>query len=790
MDVLHLFASIRVGSSGGADALHKPLLLLLALSRCKKRELRLATFSFYDKGLCNLFEGFYREGLLTKNTHYPFGKLENDALWEIEGSAQLKRTSVGHLHKSELIAKNVRAGFVEPIYSALCNDCCLLNQVVTLLLDRFFQPVQHFQLRQILGFVDKPQDVPEKSAGKDGHEIPIGEFQEKPSTQRKAKRSDAMKENPFIAYLNSLHNVGAAGANALAESQALNRYFAELYEPFPIIDDILKALREQRDCVVILTGHAGDGKSTVALDIFKKLKGLPESDPLPKALEEREYIENALGGSGAVTLVKDMSELGADRRLQWIEDAFQQSGSWLIVSNTGPLLNSLSEFAERAQVIGDFESKMLQQLNRPYIEGRIDEHRLEEFPKDLVIINMTRLDNVTRGARVLKRIVEHSAWADCHGCMIRDACPLVLNHQALAATSGVAEERVRWIYRRLTAYEQRLTLRQMVAHLAYSLTGGMSCQAAQQSVNASTAQGADRGTDGLESIIFSEAFFGYSKGEPAQKASALRAVELVRREVFGGPIGADFARHLGQGQGNTWSILPTALAPLSKRWSARAREAAGVRWRFAQRRMFYLFGRVATGNEEQSEIFLDEFVQSPRLRDFDRWSLDLALSLSRIEQKRLRNACLRVLLETYSGFSAGQFRSDQNRLYLTLRRPDRAVVQPTQLVMATFYFDDFDIRYDTAQRLPQLVYTRGDVRLALTLPLLDYIERRQRGDLGGDLAAIHLAQLEWFRAELSRVSSMQQAQSELALLRANIDGQVHVHRYMMDANCERLEIDK
>jgi hypothetical protein len=206
--------------------------------------------------------------------------------------------------------------------------------------------------------------------------------------------------------------------------------------------------------------------------------------------------------------------------------------------------------------------------------------------------------------------------------------------------------------------------------------------------------------------------------------------------------------------------------------------------------MFYLFGRAAAGKDEQSEIFLDEFVQSPRLRDFDRWSLDLALSLSRIEQKRLRNACLRVLLETYSGFSAGQFRSDQNRLYLTLRRPDRAVVQPTQLVMATFYFDDFDIRYDAARRVPLLVFTRSDVKLPLTLPLLDYIERRHRGDLGGDLAAIHLAQLEWFRAELSRVSSMQQAQNELGLLRANIDGQVHVHRYMMDAKCERLEIDK
>ncbi|UYM16282.1 hypothetical protein [Endozoicomonas euniceicola] len=44
-----------------------------------------------------------------------------------------------------------------------------------------------------------------------------------------------MSHNTYVSYLNSLHNLGAGGANALAESQALNEYFAELYEPFPIV---------------------------------------------------------------------------------------------------------------------------------------------------------------------------------------------------------------------------------------------------------------------------------------------------------------------------------------------------------------------------------------------------------------------------------------------------------------------------------------------------------------------------------------------------------------------------
>lgn len=599
-----------------------------------------------------------------------------------------------------------------------------------------------------------------------------------------------MMQNSFIAYLNSLHNVGASGANALAESQALNAYFAELYEPFPVVDDVLSALRGSRDRVVVLTGHAGDGKSTVALDILKRLRGLIQDQPLDKALEERESVQDSTRSDHVVQIVKDMSELSAERRLQWLREAFDSPGSWLIVSNTGPLLNSLKEFADERQALGDIEGRILEQLNRPYADGNIDDHVLSEFPKDLVIVNMTRLDNVSLGARLLTRLVAHSGWSQCEGCDIVQVCPLQLNQRTLAAAAEQAEERVRWLYRRLTAYEQRLTLRQMVAHLAFALTGGITCEAAKDLVAAATTEGLDRGTGGLEQILFSEGLFGYQKGEPSVQAGALRAVELVRRSVFGGPVGVNFERQLTQGMGSNWAQLPETLAPLARLWASRAREAAGVRWRFAQRRMLYVFGQPIAEAVQTAETYYDTFLQSPRLRDFDRWTHDRALSLSLIEKKRLRYACLQVLLETFSGFSSGQFRSDQERLYLTLRRPDRAVVQPTQLVVATLSFDAFSLSYDVDGRLPKLVFNDGTAYLLLTLPLLDYIERRHSGDLGNELAQIHLAQLESFCAELLQGNTQQQDRGEIKLLRAGIDGQVHIHRYLLDSSSQTLEIDR
>lgn len=328
-------------------------------------------------------------------------------------------------------------------------------------------------------------------------------------------------QNEFIAYLNSLHNLRASGANALAESQALSPYFGELYEPFPLIKRLVEALTDKVKRVVVLTGHAGDGKSTVALDVLKKLRDLPATAPFDGPLGEREDIS---GPDGPITIVKDMSELSAERRQEWLDQAFSGPGSWLIVSNTGPLLHSLADYAKEAGFDQDIESQILERLEQSLGDGPLDRHSLDGFDKDLVILNLTRWDNVALGAKILTNLVEHFAWRQCAGCSAEPACPLQLNRKALHNAGPVAEERVRWIYQRLSAYEQRLTLRQIVAQLAFGLTGGMSCAEAQQQVSASTAEGPDRGSAGLGRILFSEGFFGYRDGKPWPQAEGLHAV--------------------------------------------------------------------------------------------------------------------------------------------------------------------------------------------------------------------------------------------------------------------------
>ena len=160
------------------------------------------------------------------------------------------------------------------------------------------------------------------------------------------------------------------------------------------------------------------------------------------------------------------------------------------------------------------------------------------------------------------------------------------------------------------------------------------------------------------------------------------------------------------------------------------------------------------------------------------------------KKRQLLKRCLQTLLEVYSGFCSGQFQEGElDWLYLTLRRADQSVIQPTQLVVAKLSNGDFRLSYDSSQRLPVMLYrnSEGEAKLPLTLPLLDYIHDRAIGNLGNELAPIHLSQLEWFKAELLKLNEHKLFEDEVVgLLRSGIDGEVKLHRYVV--NEKELEI--
>lgn len=579
-----------------------------------------------------------------------------------------------------------------------------------------------------------------------------------------------MATNNFISYLNSLHNLGAGGANALAESQAVNPYFIELYEPFLIVKPLIEVLRSSGK-VIILTGHAGDGKSTVALDIFKHLQRLDPLAPLKVPLREVESLDQP-----AISIVKDMSELSLAKRREILTDAFEkeQGRSWLIISNTGPLLQSLTDYQNDK---ADIKSNILKILSKSINANNLDisDFTLEGFSKSLVILNLTQLDNVDLGSKVLKKMIQHSAWEKCHDCSAMSQCPIVQNRSALAAADNVPTERVRWIYQRLNAYERRLTLRQIVAHLALSMTGGLGCEKARQLLPDQSIT--DQNLT-LAYTLFSETFFGYKQGAIWPEAQRLYAIELLNRENFGAPAGVEYERVIASDRGMGWAELPVELDSMDQQWRKQSSGNVSIALRYAIRRMNYIFGRVCTGREEHARQFLNHFLISEMLIDYDIWQQQKKLMLSPKEARALEKACLTVLMEAFSGFSAGQF-TTHDCIYLTLRRADKSIIQPTQIVIKILPFRDFSFTYDNHRNSPILTYLPGGATLPLSLPLLDYIKQRSLGEIGSALSPIYQTQLDTFHGALVREGKSTSYEDEINLLQTGVDGQLSLRKFFL-----------
>ena len=766
--------------ANGLPAPHKPLLLLYALGRLSETAERLIPFSEVDSALRGLLARFAADASDRMNTHYPFGRLETDGFWEVEQSGTLKRTSAGHLLRTELLEKHIGAGFKERVFQELRRDPALVLRIANGLARRYLPDYESDEVLAAVGLanaelVAMKEEAPGASSAPPTVDSLIEFF------HSNAVRDVDFASNSFIGYLNSLHSLGADGSNALAESQAMSTYFSELYEPFPVVEALKRRLTDGEERVVILTGHAGDGKSTVALDVFKALKGLPASAPLAVPLREREDVAT---DSGQVTVVKDMSELSGDQRRAWLGQAFTGAGSWLIISNTGPLLNSLIDYAEDqlpTDTNTDMESRILEELDGPISDDVLEDAGLTDFEKPLQILNLTRLDNVALGARLLAKLVRHTGWQGCEGCDIQAACPLSLNRRALLEHLDSTEERVRWLYRRINDYEQRLTLRQILAHLAYGITGGMGCAQARAEVKKATGSGSERGTSGLRKILFSERFFGCQDGRPDPDADAFKAIRLLRRADIGGPVAVDVERSFVDDPGGGWAELPGALDYVAAHWSRRAKESQGWPARAALRRQALIFGRRKAEHSRRGQAFTDAMLRSESVRDLDLWQQSRGLTLGRAERNRFRNRSLNVLLEAFSGFAAEQFVGDRDKLHLTLRRPDRAIVQATQLVTASFDFREFHLEYNQQVGLPCLVHRPSRISLDLPLPLLDYIEQRSVGKLSSSLAPIHQSQLDQLQGKLSAFYADRIDDSdEVTMLRAGIDGSIEKIKYYVD----------
>ncbi|MFO8088449.1 MAG: protein kinase [Desulfatiglandaceae bacterium] len=586
-------------------------------------------------------------------------------------------------------------------------------------------------------------------------------------------RENAFKTaGDFLDYLNQLHNTTADNRNALAEAQARSRFFGSIHVAWPVTDLVWEKLTGTDGGNIILTGHAGDGKSTICLEIFKRLERKDMSEPLESGLGNHE--EKQINGY-KIHLIKDLSELPDEKAARALNRAAQGDGRWLIISNTGRLLEVLEALAP---AYGLTEIKIGNSLL-----GLLREKEPTKF-KDLgvpfVLINLSQLDNLQIARELFHRLVDNENWGGCRSCDIYAYCPVQMNLKAIRESYEITSERIALIYRLLYEYGKRLTLRQVSAHLAYSLTGGLDCGRIREIAESPK-------PPPVNAYLFYNRFFGFHGASIDEKAQRLKAIQCLMPIEMGARPFLSLDRVLWTFEEGPTPELPDTLKPVFEslrgmRLSGYGSEAVGARFRQEFRRLFFVFGAFANAGSEKD--FVGGFTGSLMLVETESWQCS-PTKLTPTRREELKQKVLHVLLEQYTGFYIPETRRG-NELFITLNRRNEALRQSVQILLAEIAFSNFELVleeiYQTfrPQRYHLVLRDRysPEIHLTLDLPFLDFVLLRSEGELGQRLNLGYLDRLEWFKNLLTaRLPS--ESHEEMRLIQLNHDGKLEQFRVML-----------
>ncbi len=583
--------------------------------------------------------------------------------------------------------------------------------------------------------------------------------------------------NPFVAYLNSLQGTDANNKGSLAEAQARNPLFKELRVHHPLADEILAELKADNGGSVILTGHAGDGKSTLALEVIRALRGLDPDDPLKDGLKKREDIPC---DGRMVTVVKDLSECKDAERERLIEDLFRPDSTnrFLIVSNTGPILSLFRDNLDRTgENVATVEDRLLDAM---------DSDKRREFvfgPLSFAVHNLARKDNLGLGMEMLERMVRSPQWDQCGECPASGRCPLLSNRNLLERHFALASRRIRLLYFRAYAYGERLTMRQMSAHFSFLLTGGATCREMSARVESGSEIHPERHS-------FVNLFWGDDgEKEIPQAIRQLHAVSVMLSQGFNAAFSPREERQFWNFGGEApLAATDKGLGDLEaklrggKKSALPGRDAALARRQY--RRFVFFLGSPPSEAADGFRSFLSAFLNSPRLLDVREWQDDPGS----FKAKNLLVPIYCVLQEEFSGMRPPDGTNKTGPLFITLNRRGTEVRQSVQLVLSKFDFlDHFEIRLVSG--VPSLcgVGKLDGVRLDLPLPFLDYLTARNKGELGRGLQRSYRDRIEDLKARILATIKMGDARG-LVLLRRQTDGTFSTISVKPSADAKTLEV--
>ncbi|HJF34681.1 MAG TPA: hypothetical protein K8U79_01490 [Clostridium perfringens] len=524
--------------------------------------------------------------------------------------------------------------------------------------------------------------------------------------------------NEFIDYLNSMNNANSNNKNALAESQVLNDYYKKIQIKRELGEVIYNKLFSSNEKIgVILTGHAGDGKTSILIQVLDKLGYfIEDGEIVKKPLKESEVYDDKL------FYVKDMSELNEANQKNMLEKFLEYPNdniSSLLISNTGPLINTFRNILDESS----FESLEIDLLDR------LDTNNLEPVKVNIngqvckfIAINMANIDNIYLVKDIFEKLLQEELWSKCSKCTVSEKCPISFNYKMCIDNKDRIINIVEKIYTWFKENESRLTIRQMLSHLSFAFTGNLKCEEINKDIIYKK--------DALFDYAFPNLLFGYKGTKFIQESNNIKAIkELNKIAIDEKALQVDYKLFVHEDfsmfDEEIMSILEDKLKKNQYDLGVTNEESTKLRRAF---RRFYIV--ISNIDEVEFDILIDS-IFCEAFNVF--YKLKQSKNITHREKNKIKDIVFEGLYKTFLGV----YPKDQQMLYITVKK-ELDDIQNVQLILGEVpkndisihnVVDKFKLSEKVDKYITKITFSRCDEEVELTFQMLQYFMRIRNGEI-------------------------------------------------------------
>ncbi|WP_214710454.1 hypothetical protein [Exiguobacterium sp. s55] len=263
--------------------------------------------------------------------------------------------------------------------------------------------------------------------------------------------------NPFVDFMHQYDLTTADYSKIFDEHTKKIEYSIDTNINQKIIDELSTTPRS-----IIITGNAGDGKTRICRNVYdrlveKEFEGWPES-----GIEEITYNDYT------IRIIKDLSELRDEiivSELKKMQQTLQETEPklyFLIAANEGKLTHTLVKYPE----LKSLKDAIIPQFMSPNKEFKEAEH--------VKVYNLLHASSSVYAEKIIEGWNEEENWSICGECSSRHKC--IINDNHVAMSNKTTRNRMMRMYKSLDMNGKHMTMRELLIHLAYTQTGGMTCR--------------------------------------------------------------------------------------------------------------------------------------------------------------------------------------------------------------------------------------------------------------------------------------------------------------------------